>query len=146
MIYLDTSFIAPLFRAEALSGAIEACLARQAVGTLAISQWTRVEFSAVMARDVRAGVITARDALLGLEAFDAFVEDSLHVFSPGLADYRLSDRFVRDFATQIQAADALHLAVAHNLGVDEVFTLDEDMLRAARRLKIKAGRKIRIPT
>ncbi|MEZ5613686.1 MAG: type II toxin-antitoxin system VapC family toxin [Rhodocyclaceae bacterium] len=144
MIYLDTSFITPLFRAEALSGAVEACLARQPVGTLAISQWTRLEFSGVMARDVRMGALPSRDALLALEAFDAFVEGSLHVFPPAAADYRLADRFVREFATQLRAADALHLAIAHNQAIDEVFTLDQGMLRAARRLKIKAGRKIRI--
>ncbi len=143
MIYLDTSFVAPLFRAEARSGAVEACLARQPVGTLAISQWTRLEFSGVMAREVRMGVIPPRDALLVMEAFDAFTEDSLHVFSPSAADYRLADRFARDFATRLRAADALHLAVAHNQRIDEIFTLDEGMLHAARHLKIKAGRKIR---
>lgn len=146
MIYLDTSFITPLFRAEALSAAVEACLARQAAGTLAISHWTRLEFSAVMARDVRMGVLSAREALLALEAFDAFAGGSLHVFPLGAADYRLAERFVRDFATRLRAADALHLAIAGNQGVDEIFTLDEGMLRAARRLKIKAGRKIRMPT
>ncbi|BBO20589.1 MAG: hypothetical protein AMXMBFR31_14100 [Candidatus Desulfobacillus denitrificans] len=143
MIYLDTSFIAPLFRAEALSTAVEACLARQAVGTLAVSHWTRLEFSGVMARDVRMGVIEPRDALLALDAFDAFAEDSLHVFSPAAADYRLADLFVRNFATHLRAADALHLAIARNQGIDEIFTLDEGLLGAARRLKIKAGKKIR---
>lgn len=144
MIYLDTSFVTPLFRAEALSGAVEACLARQAVGNLAIGEWTRLEFSGVMARDVRIGILSPRDALSVLEAFDAFAEGSLHVFSPAAADYRLADRFVRDFPARLRAADALHLAVAHNQGIDEIFTLDEGMLHAARRLKIKAARKIRI--
>lgn len=143
MIYLDTSFITPLFRAEALSDRVEACLARQAVGGLAISQWTRLEFSGVMARDVRMGIIPPRDALLALAAFDAFAEDSLHVYTPGSADYRLAERYVRDFATHLRPADALHLAVAHNQDIDEIFTLDEGMLRAARHLKIRAGKKIR---
>lgn len=146
MIYLDTSFIAPLFREEKLSAAVEACLARQSAGTLAISQWTCVEFSSVMARDVRMGIIAARQALIALEAFDGFAGGSLHVFAPGAADYRLADRFIRDFGTCLRAGDALHLAIARQRDIAEIFTLDEGMLRAARRLKIRAGRKIRIPT
>lgn len=144
MIYLDTSFVTPLFRAEAVSAAVERCLVRQPAGTLAISQWTRVEFSSVMARDVRMKSISARDASLVLEAFDSFVRDSLHVILPGAADFALADRFVRVFPAQLRAADALHLAIAHNRSADEVFTLDEGMLRAAHRLEIRAGRKIRL--
>ncbi len=54
MIYLDTSFLTPPFREElVVSECIEGFLATVPAGTLAISQWTRVEFASVIARDVR---------------------------------------------------------------------------------------------
>ena len=46
MVYLDTSFLAPLFIAEDTSDAVEGHL-RHLDGTLATSDWTRVEFASL---------------------------------------------------------------------------------------------------
>jgi len=63
MLYFDTSFITPIFRKEATSTSIEHFLQQQTAGELAISHWTRVEFSSVLARDVRMGVIEPQAAI-----------------------------------------------------------------------------------
>jgi predicted nucleic acid-binding protein len=53
MIYLDTSFVVPLFREEATSRKVADFISRQAAGTLAASKWASVEFASHVSRDVR---------------------------------------------------------------------------------------------
>ena len=76
MIYLDTSFLTPLFREEPVSERIEGLLAAVPAGTLAISQWTRVEFASVIARDVRMKTLDTVTAHKLIEAFDS-LDDGL---------------------------------------------------------------------
>jgi predicted nucleic acid-binding protein len=143
MIYLDTSFLTPLFRTEPVSRQIEDFLAAQPPGTLAISCWTRVEFASVMAREVRMKALDAAMARQLIEQFDALSKDSLHVLIPATADFDLALEFVTEFATRLRGPDALHLAIARNNHIEEILTLDEDLILAARKLKLKARRGIR---
>lgn len=145
MIYLDTSFLTPLFRAEPVSQRIENFLAAQPPGTLAISQWTRVEFASVMARDVRMKTLDESTARKLVKEFDALADDSLHVLIPAAADFDLARDFVIEFATRLRGPDALHLAIARNNGVEEILTLDDGLLFAARKLKLKARRGVKGP-
>lgn len=142
MIYLDTSFLTPLFRAEPVSERIGNFLAAQPTGTLAISQWTRVEFASVMARDVRMNILDAATARKLVKEFDALADDSLHVLIPAAADFDLARDFVVEFATRLRGPDALHMAIARNNGVEEILTLDDGLLFAARKLKLKARRGV----
>ena len=143
MIYLDTSFLTPLFRTEPVSRQIEDFLATQPPGTLAISHWTRVEFASVMAREVRMNALDEASARKLLGEFDALVDASLHVLIPAVADFDLARDFVTEFATQLRGPDALHLAIVRNNGIDEMLTLDDGLLFAAKKLKLKARRGIR---
>ena len=143
MIYLDTSFLAPLFREEASSQKVADFISRQAAGTLAISKWTGVEFASLVSRDVRMGMLTAAEGRHMVDEFGSVVASSLFVFAPNSYDFELAGEFVANFATQLRGPDALHLAVAHNNGVELVASLDEGMLAAAKRLKISARRVIR---
>ena len=59
MIYLDTSFLTPLFREEATSSKVADFLSRQAPGMLAVSRWVSVEFASLISRDVRMRAITS---------------------------------------------------------------------------------------
>jgi predicted nucleic acid-binding protein len=69
LIYLDTSFLAPFYIREATSESIEAVLLDLPVDRLAISDWTRVEFTSLLTRRVRMGrtlpIGTLRNILLG---------------------------------------------------------------------------------
>ena len=143
MIYLDTSFLTPLFREEATTTKIADFLSRQAVGTLAVSKWTSVEFASLISRDVRMGTLTASQGKHLIAEFYAVVTTSLIVLIPSANDFDLAQEYVAHFATQLRGPDALHLAVAHNNGVAFTATLDEGMLSAAKRLKISARRVIR---
>ena len=143
MIYLDTSFLMPLFRQEEVSESIGNFLATRATGSLAVSQWTRVELASVIARDVRMKSLDETTAHKLLEACDALIEESLHLLIPTAADFNLAHDFVSNFATKLRGPDALHLAIACNHGVEEILTLDDGLLFAAKKLKIKARRGIR---
>ncbi len=143
MIYLDTSFLTPLFREEATSAKIADFLSRQAAGTLAVSKWASVEFASLISRDVRMGTLTASQGKHLIAEFYSVVATSLIVLIPSANDFDLAQGYVAHFATQLRGPDALHLAVAHNNGVSFTATLDEGMLSAAKRLKIPARRVIR---
>ena len=143
MIYLDTSFLTPLFREEATSAKVADFLSRQAVGVLAVSKWASVEFASLTSRDVRMGALTAGQGRRLLAEFDSMVAASLVVLIPSGNDFDLAQEYVANFATQLRGPDALHLAVAHNNGVEFIATLDDGMLSAAKKLKIPARRAIR---
>lgn len=143
MIYLDTSFLTPLFREEATSAKVADFLSRQAAGALAVSKWAAVEFASLTSRDVRMGALTAGQGRRLLAEFDSMVATSLVVLIPGANDFDLAQEYVANFATQLRGPDALHLAVAHNNGVEFIATLDDGMLSAAKKLKIPARRAIR---
>jgi len=143
MIYLDTSFLTPLFREEATSAKVAAFLSRQAAGSLAVSKWTAVEFASLISRDVRMGALTSGQGRRLIAEFDSMVAASLIVLIPSGNDFDLAHEYVANFATQLRGPDALHLAVAHNNGVEFIATLDDGMLSAAKKLKVPARRVIR---
>ena len=143
MIYLDTSFLAPLFREEATSSKVAAFLAHQSVGTMAVSKWASVEFASFVSRDARNGALTVAQGRKLIAEFDAMVADALVVLIPTANDFTLAQQYVANFSTKLRAPDALHLAVAHNNGAEFVATLDEGMLFAAKKLKTAARRVIR---
>ena len=143
MIYLDTSFLTPLFREEATSAKVADFLSRQAAGSLAVSKWVSVEFASLLSRDVRMGTLTASEGKLLITEFDSIVAASLVVLIPSANDFDLAQEYVANFATQLRGPNALHLAVAHNNGVEFVATLDDGLLAAAKKLKISARRVIR---
>lgn len=131
MIYLDTSFIAPLVLNEETSAEIEAFVIRQLAGTLAISQWTRVEFASLVAREVRMKNFTPQIAGMILEEFEALINQSCQIWLPQAADYELARKFVMNFDSGLRGGDALHLAIAKNHGASLLLTLDESLLNAA---------------
>lgn len=143
MIYLDTSFLVPLFREEAASRRVSEFVARQRAGALAVSKWAGVEFASHVSRDVRMGELSAAEGADTLEEFETTVAASFVMLVPNSYDFDLAQEYVAHFASQLRAPDALHLAVAHNNGVEFVATLDEGMLVAAKKLKIPARRVIR---
>jgi predicted nucleic acid-binding protein len=134
MLYFDTSFLTPIFRKEATSAAIEHFLQQQSVGELAISHWARVEFSSVLARDVRMGAIEAQAAIELDAQFEMTVTRSFVVLLPDKDDFDLCKRYLQRFDSNLRAGDALHLAIANNRDARAFYTLDRKLLRAGKLL------------
>lgn len=139
MIYLDTSFLAPLFREENATEKVTAFLSVQDAGSLAISKWTKVEFASLLAREVRMNVLNPEEAELALEEFHNLATASLAIWLPDARDFDLAAEYVAKFETGLRGPDALHLAIARNRGAEFVATLDEGMQLAASMLGIPAG-------
>lgn len=144
MLYFDTSFLAPLILEESTSAKIEAFLAKFPVEELYVSHWTRVEFASLVAREVRMGGLVENDALLAIGQFDELVAASFQVMTPSVADYEQAKGYIQRFSTKLRAGDALHLSIARNNDAKMLYTLDEGLLSAAKLLKIRASKGIKI--
>jgi len=139
VLYFDTSFLTPLFLDEATSAAVEDFIAHLPPDSLAVSHWTRVEFSSLLAREVRMGGLDAATARDTDAAFEAVVRESFHVLTPAAEDFDRAKTYLGRPGTGLRAGDALHLAIAGRSGVDTIYTLDKTMLRAGNRLGVRVG-------
>ena len=82
MLYLDTSFVAPLVLNEEVSPLVESYLAKQAAGSLAISHWTRVEFACLVAQGVKTQHFSTQTASTVLAEFEALIQGPARSGSP----------------------------------------------------------------
>ena len=142
MLYFDTSFLTPLILVEPTSSQIQRFFRRKRTDQLAISHWTRVEFSSVLARHVRMGSLTRQAALRADVQFETVADESFTVLSPPSADeFNLAKAYLQRYRTGLRAGDALHLAIASNHGARVIYTLDERMRRAGKTLQlpVRAG-------
>lgn len=144
MYYFDTSFLAPLILEEATSAKVEAYIRKLPVGELWVSLLTRIEFSSLLAREVRMGNLTPVDALASDDAFERMVAESYRVIVPTVADYELAKSFIREYATGLRAGDALHLAIARNHGAGTLLSLDKGLLKAGKLLKLGVSHGIKL--
>ena len=136
MIYFDTSFLAPLVLPESTSDKIAAFVRRLPVEELTVSHWTRVEFSSLIARDVRMSVLDAAAGERADARFEAMVDASFAVLLPNADDFGLAKRYLGKFNAGLRAGDALHLAIAGNRQAAAIYSLDKGLLMAGRLLDL----------
>ena len=136
MLYFDTSFLAPLVLPESTSDRIAAFVRRLPVEDLTVSHWTRVEFSSLIARDVRMSVLDAAAGARADARFEAMVDASFAVLLPNADDFGLAKRYLGKFNTGLRAGDALHLAIAGNRQAEAIYSLDKGPLMAGRLLDL----------
>jgi predicted nucleic acid-binding protein len=139
-LYFDTSFLGPLFLQEQTSTRIERVFAGLAGQDLAISHWTRVEFSSLLAREVRMGGMTATVAREVDAEFETLASVSLLVLLPGMEDFELAKEYLARHRSGLRAGDALHLAIARNRGSERIYSLDNTLLKAGRSLGLPMTR------
>lgn len=144
MHYCDTSFLVPLFLAEATSEQVEQFVSDLEPGVLAVSEWTQLEMAAVLARRVRMGLTAPSMArAIDDEVASAF-QHSFVLWPPQAADYRLARDYLRQYQTALRGGDALHLAIAANRQAEAIYTLDQCMLKAGRLLRLPVATGIRL--
>ncbi len=143
MVYLDTSFIAPLVIAEAASEAVEAYVLKVKPGELATSLWAQVELSSLVSRRVRMGELSEARADEVRRKFDDVLGEFFVMLAPTPADFATAAGYVETPRTGMRAGDALHLAVAANHRATRIVTLDRGFLDAGRLLKLPVTRGIK---
>jgi uncharacterized protein len=136
VLYFDTSFLAPLILPEATSDKIAAFLRRLPAAELTVSHWTRVEFSSLIAREVRMGGLDVQAAARADARFEA-------ILLPDAEDFGLAKRYLGRFETGLGAGDALHLAVADNHRAAVIYSLDKTLLKAGKILDLPVSMGIR---
>lgn len=139
MRHFDTSFLAPLFLREAASEPVAAFLETLPKDELAVSHWTRVEFSSLLAREVRMGQLSADAARAADTRFEAMIDGSFSILVPGKADFDVAKAYLARFETGLRAGDALHLAIAANRGAEALYSLDRKLIEAGRQLGVPAA-------
>ena len=138
MLYFDTSFLAPLILEEPSSGKVERFISRLGTGDLAVSHWTRVECSSLLAREVRMGGLEPKEARDADAEFESILQESFVVLLPDSADFDLAKEYLGDHRTGLRAGDALHLAIARNRSMEAIYSLDK--------LLVKVGKSLGLPT
>jgi predicted nucleic acid-binding protein len=143
VLYFDTSFLAPLIFPEATSDEIAAFIVRLRTEDFAVSHWTRVDFSSLIAREVRVGGLDVQAARRADARFEAMVDESFSVLLPNADDFGLAKRYLGQFETGLRAGDALHLAVAKNHRASVIYSLDRTLLKAGKILDLPVSMGIR---
>ena len=129
--YFDTSFLVPLLISEPRTAQVEKFFESLPEGeTLLFSRWGQLEFASVAARLFRMGEMSANDAQTVIGEFNRLLIQSFRLHTPAADDFRRARDFIGDFQTRLRGGDALHLAMAANLGVEKIHTLDNGMLEA----------------
>jgi predicted nucleic acid-binding protein len=144
MRYFDTSFLIPFFVDEPTSTRVEQFLKRQEPGQAAISRWTCIEFSAVIARRVRIGSMKRETAAEIEDAFDLLAAESFTVVTPTPHDFERAKQYLRRYETGLRSGDALHLAIASNQNAQSIYSLDVGLVRAGQMLGLPVKTGIRL--
>lgn len=139
MRYFDTSFLVPLILLESTSETIGAFFVALLAEELAVSDWTRVEFASMLAREVRMGGLQTEEAHIAGSRFDSIIRESFEVLLPSRDDFDLARQWIGHFNTNLRGADALHLAIAGNRNAKSIYTLDKAMIVAGRSLGLPTG-------
>jgi predicted nucleic acid-binding protein len=143
MIYFDTSFLVPLLIPEDSSERVEVFFQQLSPRqVLVVSHWTRVEFGSVLSRLVRMKQFGSSDARTCAGHFNKLLNDSFNLITPSKTDFECSWDFLTRFDNGLRAGDALHLAIAANLSVEKLYTLDKGLLEAGSFLKLPVDRGI----
>jgi predicted nucleic acid-binding protein len=143
VLYFDTSFLAPLILPESTSAKITTFVRRLPVVELAVSHWTKIEFSSLIARKVRMRELTVEAAEQADARFEIMAADSFAVFLPDANDFDLAKQYLGKFETGLRAGDALHLAIAANRHCRAIYSLDRKLVMAGKILDLPVRTGIR---
>lgn len=136
MVYLDTSAAISLFVAEPASELVDAWLAT-CDEPLVSSDWIITEFGSALSIKERSATLSARDARAAWRSFEAFCQSGLRLAPVSRRAFREAAKMTRQPLRGLRSGDALHLAMAQEIGAKIIATLDTTMADNAKRLKIK---------
>jgi hypothetical protein len=143
MLYFDTSFLVPLILPEATSDKVTKFIRALPAEQLTVSHWTRVEFSSLLAREVRMGGLDGQAAHAADAQFESIVAESFVVLLPDADDFDLARKLLGNRASGLRAGDALHLAIAKNRRAAAIYSLDKTLLKAGKLLGLPVSAGVR---
>jgi uncharacterized protein len=103
MLYLETSFVAPLVIAEDTSNALEAFVLKLKPRELATSLWTQVELAGLVSCKVRMGELSAAEGEAVRRELERMLGESFKVFLPTTADFAAAAKYLEIPKTGLRA-------------------------------------------
>ena len=100
---------------------------------------TLVEFSSLLAMEVRMGGLDEEIALMTDQRFLHLIGESFNVLPVSIEDFTLARGFVQTCKSGLRAGDALHLTIASNHGARSIYSLDKKLVAAGNTLGLPAS-------
>lgn len=136
MIYLDTSVLVSLLVAEPASPSVRHWFERSCGEDLATSDWAVVEFGSAMSIKVRQKGLSTRLAVEARGELHSMIDDAVDLHTPMTEAFSHAQDLVAQHQTGLRGGDALHLAVAIEIGAGQFVTLDKKLVKAAHDLRL----------
>lgn len=131
MIYLDTSVAVPLLVPEPKTADVTAWFSGLNE-TLVGSDWLLAEFASAVSIKECVGELSESHAAMVRRTFESFCA-GLRIVQVSRAAFREAARYAGQQNNGLRAGDALHLAVAMEIGAASLATLDGRLADNARR-------------
>jgi predicted nucleic acid-binding protein len=137
--YFDTAYVAKCYLNE--QGAAEVRALAEGATERVSSDLCRVEFASLLQRYVRGGKLSRRQAS---EVSRQFSDDcgagvwTLAPLSSAIVELAAARALAAPPATFLRSLDALHLATAAELGLEEVYSNDRRLIAAAAAFGLRA--------
>ncbi len=135
MIYLDTNILVSLHINDGLTAPAVSWIAEQTLA-LALSEWVRTEFHAVIGLRKRKDELSAAMAHKAINSFTTRVDDYHHLLPVSNEAATLAADWLRNPDCTLQTGDALHLAIAQRGGASVLATFDARFAKAAQKLRL----------
>ena len=132
MLYVDTSVIVALLTVEPKTPAVTAWYAALRDAPIC-ADWLLTEFSSALSIKLRAGQLTKTHARRVRKEFDLLAAGGLRLAPVSRAAFSQAAEMLKQHQHGLRAGDSLHLAVALELGVSQMATLDGTLAKNARR-------------
>ena len=132
MLYVDTSVIVALLTVEPKTPDVMTWYA-SLPDTPICADWLLTEFSSAVSIKLRTGQLSETHAKRVRKEFDLLAAGGLRLAPVSRTAFSQAAEMVKQHQYGLRAGDALHLAVALELGASHMATLDETLAKNAKR-------------